>query len=77
MEDRISEALNQNEEYQRAKQEEDRLYDVLINDLTDMQKQQFEDFIERTTWVAALWRKCAYQQGMKDFLSLLKELSEK
>lgn len=77
MEDRISEALEENEEYQRAKSEEDRLFDMLVNDLTAEQKKGLDDLYEATTWTATLWGKCAYQQGMKDFLALMKDLSEK
>ena len=45
------------------------------DDLTDEQKQRLDDFIGSTTWSGAVWEKMAYQQGMKDFLSLLISLS--
>lgn len=74
---RMSELLHQNEDYQEAKQDEDKMYDLLMSDLTDLQKKRADAFIDAVTWTATLGEKYAYQQGMKDFLSLLKNLSEK
>lgn len=73
-ETRISEGLKQNEKYREAKQEEDKLYDKLISDLTDEQKNRLDDFIDGTTYTIALWEKYAYQQGMKDLMSFLDSL---
>jgi len=46
-----------------------------LKDLTEDQKQRLDDYIDSMTWSAAIWEKLAYQQGMKDFLSLLISLS--
>ena len=75
-EDRMSEILHQHKDYQEAKQDEDKLYDLLMGDLTDVQKMRVDAFIDAATWTATLGEKYAYQQGMKDFLSLLKALSK-
>jgi hypothetical protein len=75
-EDRMSEILHQHKDYQEAKQDEDKLYDLLMGDLTDVQKKRVDAFIDAATWTATLGEKYAYQQGMKDFLSLLKALSK-
>ena len=74
-EGRITEKVHQNEEYNKAKEEETRTYDLLTEDLTDDQKKRLDDYIDSATWSAAIWEKLAYQQGMKDFLSLLISLS--
>jgi hypothetical protein len=74
-EGRITEKVHQNEEYNKAKEEETRTYDLLTKDLTEDQKQRLDDYIDSMTWSAAIWEKLAYQQGMKDFLSLLISLS--
>ena len=74
-EDRIIEKIHQSEEYNKAKEEETRTYDLLTKDLTEDQKQRLDDYIDSMTWSAAIWEKLAYQQGMKDFLSLLISLS--
>ena len=68
-EGRITEKVHQNEEYNKA------TYDLLTKDLTEDQKQRLDDYIDSMTWSAAIWEKLAYQQGMKDFLSLLISLS--
>nr|WP_302111855.1 hypothetical protein [uncultured Acetatifactor sp.] len=62
-------------QYNKAKEEETRTYDLLTKDLTEDQKQRLDDYIDSMTWSAAIWEKLAYQQGMKDFLSLLISLS--
>ena len=74
-EDRIIEKIHQSGEYNKAKEEETRLYDLLTSDLTDEQKQRLDDYIDSVTWSAAIRERVAYQQGMKDFLSLLISLS--
>ena len=74
-EDRIIKKIHQSEEYNKAKEEETRTYDLLTKDLTEDQKQRLDDYIDSMTWSAAIWEKLAYQQGMKDFLSLLISLS--
>lgn len=74
-EDRINEKVHQSEEYHKAKEEEAKLYDLLTSDLADEQKQRLDAYIDSVTWSAAIWEKMAYQQGMKDFLSLLISLS--
>ena len=74
-EDRIIEKIHQSEEYNKAKEEETRTDDLLTKDLTEDQKQRLDDYIDSMTWSAAIWEKLAYQQGMKDFLSLLISLS--
>lgn len=73
-ENRITDKVQESDEYKRAKEEEGKVYDALISDLTEEQKQKLDDFIGSTTWSAAIWEKMAYQQGMKDFLELLKSL---
>ena len=57
-------------QYNKAKEEETRTYDLLTKDLTEDQRQRLDDYIDSMTWSAAIWEKLAYQQGMKDFLSL-------
>ena len=52
------------------------MYDILMSDLTDIQKKRVDAFIDAATWTATIGEKYAYQQGMKDLLSLLKALSE-
>ena len=74
-EDRIIAKVHQSEEYNKAKEDETRTYDLLTKDLTEDQKQRLDDYIDSMTWSAAIWEKLAYQQGMKDFLSLLISLS--
>ena len=74
-ESRIINKMKQTEEYQQAKEEEGKVYDILINDLTEEQKQRLDDFIGSTTWSAAIREKLAYQQGMKDLMEFLKSLS--
>ena len=74
-EGRITEKVHQSEEYNKAKEDETRTYDLLTEDLTDDQKKRLDDYIDSMTWSAAIWEKLAYQQGMKDFLSLLISLS--
>ena len=44
---------------------------LLTSDLTDEQKQRLDDYIDSATWSTAVRERMAYQQGMKDFLSLL------
>lgn len=73
-ENRILDKVRQTEEYKRAKKEEGTAYDLLSSDLTEEQKQRLDDFIGSTIWSAAIWEKMAYQQGMKDFLELLRSL---
>ena len=73
-ENRITDKVYQSEEYKRAKEEEGKVYNTLISDLNEEQKQRLDDFIGSTTWSAAIWEKMAYQQGMRDFLELLKSL---
>ncbi len=70
-ENRIIDKVHQSEEYQKAKEEETKAYDLLMSDLTDEQKQRLDVFLDSATWNTAIWEKIAYQQGMKDFLSLL------
>lgn len=72
---RIIDKVQKTDEYKRAKEEEGKIYDTLISDLTEEQKQKLDDFIGSTTWSAAIWERLAYQQGMRDLLELLKELS--
>lgn len=74
-EDRIIEKVHQSEEYNKAKEDETRLYGLLTSDLTGKQKQRLDDYIDSATWSAAIRERTAYQQGMKDFLSLLISLS--
>lgn len=73
-ENRITNKVYQSEEYKRAKEEEGKVYNTLISDLNEEQKQRLDDFIGSTTWSAAIWERMAYQQGMRDFLELLKSL---
>ncbi len=73
-ENRIIDKVQKTEEYKRAKEEEGKAYDLLSSDLTDEQKRRLDDFIGSTTWSAAIWERMAYQQGMRDFLELLKSL---
>lgn len=73
-ENRITDKVYQSEEYKRAKEEEGKVYNTLISDLNEEQKQRLDDFIGSTTWSAAIWERMAYQQGMRDFLELLKSL---
>ncbi|MCI9220885.1 MAG: hypothetical protein HFH94_14285 [Lachnospiraceae bacterium] len=68
------EKVHQNEEYQKAKEEETKAYDLLMSDLTEEQKQRLDNFIDSATWNTAIWERMAYQQGMIDFLSLLVSL---
>lgn len=70
-ENRIIDKVHQTEEYHKAKEEETKAYDLLISDLTPRQKQRLDKFLDNATWSTALLEKIAYQQGMKDFLSLL------
>lgn len=74
IENRITDKVYQSEEYKRAKEEEGKVYNTLISDLNEEQKQRLDDFIGSTTWSAAIWERMAYQQGMRDFLELLKSL---
>ena len=73
-ENRITDKVYQSEEYKRAKEEEGKVYNTLISDLNEEQKQRLDDFIGSTTWSAAIWERMAYKQGMRDFLELLKSL---
>ena len=73
-ENRITDKVYQSEEYKRATEEEGKVYNTLISDLNEEQKQRLDDFIGSTTWSAAIWERMAYQQGMRDFLELLKSL---
>ena len=73
-ENRISEGLQQSEKYRLAKEEEGKLYDKLISDLTDEQKNRLDDFIDGTTYTISLWETYAYQRGMKDLMSFLQSL---
>ena len=73
-ENRITDKVYQSEEYKRAKEEEGKVYNTLISDLNEEQKQRLDDFIGSTTWSAAIWERMAYQQRMRDFLELLKSL---
>lgn len=63
-ENRITDKVYQSEEYKRAKEEEGKVYNTLISDLNEEQKQRLDDFIGSTTWSAAIWERMAYQQGM-------------
>lgn len=74
-EDRIIEKVHQSEEYNEAKEDETRLYDLLTSDLTDEQKQRLDAYIDSATWSAAIQERMVYQQGMKDFFSLLISLT--
>lgn len=73
-ENRIIDKAQQTGEYKRAKEEEQKAHDLLSSTLNEEQKQRFDEFISSTTWSTAIWEKIAYQQGMKDFLALLKSL---
>ncbi len=68
------EKVHQNEEYQKAKEEETKAYDLLMSDLTEEQKRRLDNFIDSATWNTAIRERMAYQQGMIDFLSLLVSL---
>lgn len=46
------------------------MYDILMSDLTDIQKKRVDAFIDAATWTATIGEKYAYQQGMKDLLSV-------
>ena len=70
----IFDIIQKNEEYQKAKEEEHKAYNLLVSDLTVEQRQRLDDFIGCTTWSIVVREKVAYQQGMKDFLSLIKSL---
>lgn len=74
-ENRITDKVQQTDEYKRAKEEERKVYDLLNSNLNEEQKQLLDDFIDSTTCSAAIWEKMAYQQGMRDFLEMLKSLS--
>ena len=73
-ENRITDKVYQSVEYKRGKEEEGKVFNTLISDLNVEQKQRLDDFIGSTTWSAAIWERMAYQQGMRDFLELLKSL---
>ncbi len=73
-EDRITDKVQRSEEYQRAKEEEQKAYGLLMSDLTDEQKKRLDDFIGSRTWSRVVWEKISYQQGMKDFLKFIKSL---
>ena len=59
-ENRITDKVYQSEEYKRAKEEEGKVYNTLISDLNEEQKQRLDDFIGSTTWSAAIWERMAY-----------------
>lgn len=73
-ENRIIDKLQKSEEYQKAKEEEHKAYDLLMSDLTGEQKQRLDELIGTITWSATVWEKMSYQQGMKDLFEFITSL---
>lgn len=71
---RLHDLLQENDDYRRAVQEEVELYERFLGNLSEWQKEEFENFLTVSNESAVICEKLSYQQGMKDLMKLLKNL---
>lgn len=73
---RLHEILQEKDEYRRVVEEEVELYEKFLANLSEWQKEEFENFLVAANESAMVCEKLSYQQGMKDLMLLLNELQE-
>ncbi len=73
--ERLGGALQKNERYIAAINEENRLFESLENSLDEEQKKMLMDYFDAACTTKACMEGAAYRQGMKDLLSLFRSLS--
>lgn len=74
-ENRISQIMDCDEEYQAAKLHEKVAHDKLMEMLTDQQKELLDNFITAASETDANAERIIYQQGMKDLYALIMALA--
>lgn len=75
--DRLAEVYANDSEYQKRLKEEDLIYQKLLDEVTETQAEELEQYFIATSSTAARKETLTYIQGMKDLLTLLKTLSKK
>lgn len=73
---RLDDIVHKNVEYRRAAQEEMALYEHFTQNLSEWQREEFENFLIAMNESALICTKLSYQQGMKDLMALLKSLGQ-
>ncbi len=73
--ERLGDVLQDNERYQAAIGEENRLFGLFENSLNEAQKEILMDYFDAASDTEACVGDLAYRQGMKDLLSLFRSLS--
>lgn len=73
---RLHEIFKEKDEYRRVVEEEVELYEKFLANLSEWQKEEFENFLVAANESAMVCEKLSYQQGMKDLMLLLNELQE-
>ena len=71
---RLHEILQENDEYRRVVEEEVELYEKFLANLSELQKEEFENFLVAANESVMVCEKLSYQQGMKDLMQILKSL---
>lgn len=74
--EKLGEIYQKDEEYQKRLKEEDLIYQKLLDELTEKQAEELEQYFIATTATAARKETLTYTQGMKDLLALLRALSK-
>lgn len=75
-EKRMSQVLEQDEEYRAARLHEREVRNRFVGTLKDEQVKLFHDFISAVSETNANIERVNYQQGMKDLFAVLKALSK-
>ena len=73
--ERLGDVLQDNERYQAAISEENRLFGLLENSLNKAQKEILMEYFDAASDTEACVGDLAYRQGMKELLSLFRALS--
>ena len=73
--ERIGEKLKNDIQYKAAISEEQRLYELLNNDLNEEQQNILQNYFDAANTTSAIVESLAYKQGMKDLLSLFRSLT--
>lgn len=71
MTDRISNALDKNDEYKQALSKEFEVFEQLKSELTKQQQNQLDEYFTLSNSTAVVCGKIAYRQGMEDLASIL------
>lgn len=73
--DRLADVYAKDKEYQKRLKDEDLIYQKLLDELTEEQAEELEQYFVATAATAARKETLTYTQGMKDLLALLRTLS--